>query len=100
MNSKGFTLLEVLVAVVILAVSLTALLNIQSNYIDRVHQDFQRLEALKFFKKHFYGLKVSDDRFLIKTKKETLPYSIKQVSNIILFRKTGKKVLTVITYEK
>lgn len=100
MNEKGFTLLEVLVAVVILAVSLSVLLDIQSNYIKRVDTDFQRLEALDFFKKNFYGLSIQNDKFSIKTEKQMLPYNIKEVENKIINKKTGKEILEITTYEK
>ncbi len=100
MDSRGFTLLEVVVAIVILAVSLTVLLDIQSGYISRVDDAFKRIKALEFFKKHFYGLEVSNDNFFIKTEKENLPFGIKEVRNEILDKKTEKEVLQITTYEK
>ncbi len=100
MKQEGFTLLEVLVAIVILAVSLTVLIDVQSRYISRVSQSYERLEALDFFKRDFYRMRKKTDRFSIKVQKETLPFGIKEVRNIIFDKKTQKEVLVITTYEK
>ena len=100
MKQEGFTLLEVLIAMVILATALSVLIEIQSNYISRVNQSFERLEALNFFKKDFYRLPKENERFSIKVQKEDLPFGIKQVKNIIIDRKTQKEILVITTYEK
>ncbi len=100
MNEDGFTLLEVLVAVVILATALVVLLDIQSNYIKRIDTDYQKLEALEFFKRDFYGMGKEEGKFIVKTEKETLPFDIKQVKNKIIDKNTGKEILTIITYER
>lgn len=100
MDNRGFTLLEVLIAVVILAVSLTVLIDIQSRYISRVNQSLERLEALDFFKRDFYRIGKKTEKFIIKTQRKDLPFGIKEVKNIIFDKKTNKDVLVITTYEK
>ncbi|WP_456392898.1 type IV pilus modification PilV family protein [Persephonella sp.] len=98
-GERGFTLLEVLVALVILSVSVTVILNIQSNQIGRIHQQYNRLDALLYYKKVLAGLPAGD-RYTIKTTKKDLPYGIKEVENKITDRKTGEVHLIYRTYEK
>ena len=99
-NKKGFTLLEVLVAIVILAFSFAILLKYQTTHIKNISLNFQKLEALKFFKIYYYGLKVDSNRFSIKKSIKYLPYNLRQVDNIILDRDTTKPILTITTYER
>ncbi|WP_457643153.1 prepilin-type N-terminal cleavage/methylation domain-containing protein [Persephonella sp.] len=98
-SEEGFTLLEVLVAVVILAVSLTVLLQVKTNQIRQIADQFERLDALQFYKKKSAGLPV-EDRFILKIEKTDLLYGIKEVNNIIINRKTGKTVLNFRSYER
>lgn len=99
MNEEGFTLLEVLVAIVILVVSLSVLIDIQSNYIKRTEEDLIKLQAINFFKKHYYGIKPEGD-FSIKVEKESLPFGVYEIKNKIYDKKTEKEILEIITYEK
>jgi len=98
-GEKGFTLLEVLIALLILSVSLTVILDIQSNQIGRIYQQYNKLAALWYYKKITAGLSV-DDRYTIKTIKKDLPYGIKEVESKIIDRKTGEIHLIYRTYER
>jgi len=98
MNSqKGFTLLEVLVALVILSISLTVLLQIQTGQIKEISRSFKRIEALKYYKKLTSGVPV-EKKFVIKVKKIEMPYGFKEVRNEIF--EGDKPVLVFYSYEK
>jgi len=95
MNKKGFTLLEVVIAVLILAVSLTAIIKIFTNYI----RDFSYLKGeikdIQEVKRYMYDIKEENKNFpAVETKTESYKYSL--IKKIYIYK--GKPVLFY--YEK
>ncbi len=102
-RQEGFTLLEVLIAVTIFAVSFTLLVRIQSESISKVEQNFKRLEAVKFFKEKIYSIperETSDEIFNLREEKKKIEFGIDEIIYTVVERKTGKKILEIKTYER
>ena len=95
----GFTLLEVVVALVILAVSFTVLLQIQGRYISLNSQDFEKLRALKYMKEYIYNIPVKEkkENIKIKEKKELYLGNINRITYMLF--KDGKPILQMYEYE-
>jgi len=98
---KGFTLLEVVVAVAVLAVGASALLYVASNSVNRVYQSESRIRALQLIKRKIYGIDVNGtlDDFTIEEKEKSLDLGVKE-KTFIVKNKNGKDVLTFYYYEK
>ncbi len=91
-NSKGFTLLEVVVAVVILSVSLTVIIQIYANYIRYLRTDTQQIESIQKVKRYIYHITETDSSLPeIKVETKETKYGIsKEIflidDNEVLFR--------------
>ena len=96
---KGFTLLEVLIAILIFAISITILLEIESNYIRWINRNNLELEALQFFKKYNFGYEpYLDEKFTIEKEVKDRKEGFKEIKNKIIYRKTGETILIIKTY--
>ncbi len=98
---KGFTLLEVLISILIFAISITILLEIESNYIRWINRNNLELKAIQFFKKYNFGYApYLDENFTIKREIINREEGFKEIKNKIIYRKTGETVLVITTYQK
>jgi prepilin-type N-terminal cleavage/methylation domain-containing protein len=96
---RGFSLLEIVIAITIFASSVILLLEIEANHIKKMERSFKEIEALKFFQEHTLRLKVLDDRFEIKTEKRYILPTVREIRNIVIDRKKNEPVIEIITYE-
>ncbi len=96
-SSKGFTLLEVLVALVIFSIVFTFLLELESNHIRKVYNNFEKLKALQFFKKKELGLNTAESSFRIESRKSLFDTFI--VKENIIFNSKGEEILKINTYK-
>ncbi len=96
-SNRGFTLLEVLVALVIFSIVFTFLLELESNHIKRVYNNFEKLKALQFFKKKELGLNTAENDFKIESRKFLFDSFI--VNENIIFNGNGKELLRINTYK-
>lgn len=91
-NNKGFTLLEVVVAVVILSVSLTVIIQIYTNYIKHLRADTEQIESIQKVKRYIYHITEIDSPIpKIKVETKETKYGIsKEIflidENEVLFR--------------
>ena len=97
MDNKGFTLLEVLVAIVIFSIVFILLIELESNHIKRFSQNLQKLEALQFFKIKKLGISTDEEKFKIEKRSSYFGNLI--ISENIISDKNGKEVLTINTYK-
>ena len=100
-TNSGFTLLEVVAAVTIFAIAFTVLIKIQSQHIADLQTQFEKLEAMKFFKIKNYKIPAETltDRFHLKEESKIIDFGIKQTKYTI-FDKNNHKILEIKTYEK
>ncbi|WP_297455725.1 prepilin-type N-terminal cleavage/methylation domain-containing protein [Persephonella sp.] len=100
-TNSGFTLLEVVAAVTIFAIAFTVLIKIQSKHIADLQTQFEKLQALKFFKIKTYKIpgETLTDRFHLKEESKTIDFGIRQIKYTI-FDKNQHKILEIKTYEK
>jgi prepilin-type N-terminal cleavage/methylation domain-containing protein len=98
--NKGFTLLEIVIAITIFSISVILLLEIEARNIKYIDNSLKEIEALKFFQKHYLGIQSQDDRYSIKTEKKEIVPEIKEVKNKIIDRREKREILEIITYEK
>ncbi|SNR80468.1 prepilin-type N-terminal cleavage/methylation domain-containing protein [Desulfurobacterium atlanticum] len=98
---KGFTLLEVVVAVAVLAVGASVLLYVASNSTNRVYQSESRISALQLIKRKVYDIDANGtlNGFTIEEKDKTFDLGVKE-RKFIVKDKNGKEVLTFYYYEK
>jgi len=101
-TTDGFTLLEVLVAVVIFAVAFTTLYAIQTNYIKEYSQNQLQLQALQFLKKYQLDKSRYSNHPYFKVEEKTNLYilDIKRTVYTVIHRKTGREILTVEEFHK
>ena len=95
-NSKGFTLLEVLVALVLFSVVFTVLIELETNHIKRVYKNYEKLKALQFFQKNEMGFNPVDTEFKVERKSSRYDNFIIE-ENVILNRE-NEEVLTIKNY--
>ncbi len=98
-SSKGFTLLEVVVAIVIFAVGISVLIKIQTEHIVRTSDNIERLKALKPLKEYVYDIPVveKDETYSIDMKKKPAEYDLIKI--IYQVKKDKKTVLEMFEYE-
>jgi len=99
-KTSGFTLLEVVVALVILSVSLTALIQIQTNYISKNTQNIEKIRGLKPLKEYIYNIPVKEkeSQYIVKEKKEPYQFNIYRITYQLY--KNNKLILEMYKYEK
>ncbi len=79
MNRKGFTLLEVVIATLILAVSLSVILKIYTNYIRNYGSLAKDIKAIQKVKRYIYDIKEEFKEIpAVKEKYEDTQYGVKK----------------------
>ncbi len=96
-SSGGFTLLEVLIALVIFSIVFTFLLELESNHIRKVYNNFEKLKALQFFKKKELGLNTAESKFKVESRKYIFDSFI--VNENVIFNSKGEELLRINTYK-
>ncbi len=98
-NEGGFTLLEVVVALVILSVSFTVLIKIQTRYISLNSTNIERIRALKDMKEYIYNIPVKErnEDVKIEEKKELYEENVNRITYIL--KKDNKPILEMYRYE-
>ncbi|RMA93168.1 prepilin-type N-terminal cleavage/methylation domain-containing protein [Hydrogenothermus marinus] len=85
MSNKGFTLLEVVVATLILAISLTAILKIFTNYLTDYDFSKNEIEDIQQVKRYIYDIKEEDrDIPSVEVKSEGYKYGV--VKKVYLYK--------------
>jgi len=100
LGNKGFTLLEIVIAITIFSIAVILLLEMESNNIRYIDNSLKEIEALKFFQKQNLGIQTQSKDFMIKTEKKEILPNIKEVKNKVIDRHTDEKIIEIITYEK
>lgn len=103
--NKGFTLLEVVVAITIFLVAFSVLIKMQVNNIHKIEESFLRLYALEYAKVYREGLTNKSElktinEFEIKESSKTIDFGVKEVNVQVIEKSTGKTILTLKTYEE
>lgn len=103
--NKGFTLLEVVVAITIFLVAFSVLIKMQVNNISKIKESFLRLDALEYAKVYREGLSNKSElktinEFEIKESSKTIDFGVKEVNIQVIEKSTGKTILTLKTYEE
>ncbi len=98
-NEKGFTLLEVVVALVILAISFTVLIEIQTRYISLNSENIEKIRALKYMKEYIYNIPVKEkeDNIKVEEKKELYEENVNRITYTLI--KDNKPILEMYKYE-
>lgn len=98
-SQNGFTLLEVLVALVILAISFSVLIKIQTRYISLTSSDVEKIRALKYMKEYIYNIPVKEknENIKIEEKKELYDENINRITYTLI--KDEKPILEMYKYE-
>ncbi len=98
-NQQGFTLLEVVVALVILAISFTVLIEIQTRYISLNSENLEKIRALKYMKEYIYNIPVKEreDSIKVEEKKELYEENVNRITYKLI--KDGKQILEMYKYE-
>ncbi len=98
-SQNGFTLLEVLVALVILAISFSVLIKIQTRYISLTSSDVEKIRALKYMKEYIYNIPVKEKNKNVKIeeKKELYDENINRITYTLI--KDEKPILEMYKYE-
>lgn len=103
--NKGFTLLEVVVAITIFLVAFSVLVKMQVNNISKIEESFLRLDALEYAKVYREGLVNKSEfktinEFEIKESSKTIDFGVKEVTIQVIKKFTGKIILTLKIYEE
>jgi prepilin-type N-terminal cleavage/methylation domain-containing protein len=95
----GFTLLEVVVALVILAISFTVLIEIQSRYISLNSENIEKIRALKYMKEYIYSIPVKEkeENIKVEEKKELYEENVNRITYSLI--KDNKLILEMYRYE-
>jgi len=98
-SSKGFTLLEVVVALVIFAVSITVIINIQTNHITKIAENLEKVRALNYLKEYVYNIPVKESKkeFKIEEKKKPYEFDLNKITYQVI--KGDKTIIELFEYE-
>ena len=96
-NSKGFTLLEVLVTLVLFSTVFTLLIELESNHIKRVYKNIEKLKALEYWQEYKAGLNPMETNF--KMEKRSFTYDNFIVNEEVILNKNNEEVLTIHSYK-
>ncbi|NPA51914.1 MAG: prepilin-type N-terminal cleavage/methylation domain-containing protein [Aquificae bacterium] len=98
-NKEGFTLLEVVVAIVIFAVGISVLLKIQTQHIVRTAENIEKIRALKPLKEHIYNIPVKERDKSYNIDEKRSPYEYNLIKIIYQVKKKDKIILELFEYE-
>lgn len=103
--NKGFTLLEVVVAITIFLVAFSVLIKMQVNNIHKIEENLLKINALEYAKIYFYGLTNKSEikplnEFEVKETTKTIDFGIREINIQVIEKSTGETILNLKTYEK
>lgn len=98
-SSKGFTLLEVVIALVIFAVGISVLLNIQSKHILKTADNIEKIKALKPLKEYIYNIPVKEKDKTYNIDERRSPYEYNLIKITYSVKKGKKTILKMFEYE-
>ncbi len=98
-SSKGFTLLEVVVALVIFAVGISVLLKIQTQHIIKTSENIEKIKALKPLKEHIYNIPVKEKDKTYNIDEKRSPYDFNLVKITYTVKKGDKILFEIFEYE-